>query len=27
LAGAELTFGKPLIALTSEGIFVNWGYT
>ncbi|MBS1553854.1 MAG: site-2 protease family protein [Bacteroidetes bacterium] len=27
LAGAEFTFGKPIIAVTTEGVFVNWGYT
>lgn len=27
LAGAEFTFGKPIIVVTTEGVFVNWGYT
>ncbi|MFM8911763.1 MAG: site-2 protease family protein [Flammeovirgaceae bacterium] len=27
LAGAEFTYGKPIMAITSEGMFINWDYT
>lgn len=27
LAGAEFTFGKPIFAITTDGVFINWGYT